>query len=155
MTILVDSTSSPSYHWLLRYNSTETDWDFIGGAPGFDEVTADQTTSSTSYTDLSTTGPSFALPVAGDYDIAIGFSRGATDNAADQIFMSYAIGGTAAVDADAVMGSGQTARFSPMRVRRKTGLTAVTLTAKYRSVAAAAESFANRWISVTPKRLTP
>ena len=154
-TILVDSTSSPTWAWRLRYNSTSTDWDFIGGSSIYDEVTTDQSTSSVTYTALGTAGPSVAIPIAGDYFVEIGFRHGATGNT-DYVFMSYDIGGTGAVDADAVRGwCAANNQDSFSRTRKKTGLTAVTLTAKYKVNSAVSISFADRWMRVTPIKLNP
>lgn len=149
--VLVDSTTAPTYSWLLRYVAAKASnkWIFIGGAPGYAEVDTSETTASTTYAPLATAGPSFTLPVSGDYIIDTGFR--AEISVAGQIFMSYDIGATAAVDADAV-GDQQdaTARaYERVRANKKTGLTAVALVSKYR-VSTGTGTFENRWIRVTP-----
>lgn len=155
-TILTDSVSAPTWAWLLRYNATSTKWDFLGGAPIYAEVVTSEATASITYAALATAGPNIALPVAGDYIVEAGFAYVSVSSA--QVFMSYDIGGTGAVDADAVIGasasgSGLGGTASIMRVRKKTGLTAVTLTAKYRVDNAVSKAFQNRWIRVTPIRV--
>lgn len=158
-TILVDSTSSPTYAWRFRYNATSTDWDFIGGAPGFAEVTTNETTSSATYAALATAGPSFALPVAGDYLVSIGFLQNVSGGTRGTDRMSYDIGGTGAVDADAAtslgVDSNSDGNQSVMRTRKKTGLTAVTLTAKYKTSSGVSHGFESRWIQVIPIKLNP
>lgn len=151
--ILVDSATAPTYAWHLRYIAAKATnkWQFVGGAPLLAEVTASETTTSTSFVALTTGGPSIPLPVAGDYFVEVGFTGG-NDAGGRGAAMSYDIGGTGAVDADMATSGYDTNVFpSVSRVRKKAGLTAVTLTAKYRvanSVGTA--TFSNRWMRVTP-----
>ena len=158
-TILVDSTSAPTYAWRLRYNSTLTKWEFVGGRPAFAEVVTSETTASTTYAALATAGPSIVLPVAGAYMVEIGgFLQDADGAVSVACSMSYDIGGTGAVDADRIHGEwagfagSLTIGSNHSRARVKTGLTAVTLTAKYK-VSAGTGTFAERWMSVTPVTL--
>jgi len=155
-TILVDSTTAPTYSWLLRYNSTLAKWEFIGGRPAFAEVATSETTSSATYTALATAGPSIVLPVAGDYLVAIG-AKSQPSTTSTTARMSYDIGGTGAVDVDAYEASWGTAGDPPLVngtfQRVKTGLSAVTLTAKYRNSTATTATFAKRWMSVYPVKL--
>lgn len=144
--------------WLLRYRSSAPSiyrWEFVGGSVLYSEVTTEQNTSSTSYAALSTAGPSVTLPLPGDYDVDTGCRGHANTNAA-YVSMSYDIGSTAASDNDWVVANEPTgSNTSPktqMRRRRKTGLTAVTLTAKYKTSAGMA-AFSNRWMSVIPVRV--
>ena len=62
--------------WHFRYNAASSSthkWEFLGGAPIVaSEVFTDQTTSSTSFTDLTTVGPTLQLPIPGVYEIAFG-----------------------------------------------------------------------------------
>jgi hypothetical protein len=162
LAILVDSITVPTYQWFFRFNngSSNTDkWEFIGGIPAFAEVVAEETTSSSTYVNLSTTGPSIALPNAGVYDVEIGFEGSAhnSNGGSSTGVMSYAIGGTGASDNDSVQGGAAGAADSVdaghNRPRRKTGLTAVTLTAKYRS-SQGTPRFLNRWMRVTPVRIS-
>jgi hypothetical protein len=72
------------------------------------------------------------------------------------LYMSYAIGGTAAADADAVrkqqVGAGYYGEPTS-RMRRKTGLAAGTLLrAKYK-VGNVSAAFENRWMRVRPVRI--
>lgn len=158
--ILVDSTTNPTYAWRFRFNSTSGKWDFIGGPPIFAEVTAEETTTSVTYTALTTAGPSITLPVAGDYLVQIGCATNSVSGFGHHSRMSYDIGATAAVDADSCYGrnvnsgTGYENMFSVSRLRKKTGLSAVTLTAKYRSSSASVTArFAERWMSVLPIRV--
>lgn len=152
--LLVDSMSAPTYQWLLQYVSAKASnkWVFIGGSPGTSEVTTDEGTTSDTYAALATAGPTFAIPVAGDYLVTVG---GQSYNGTSGIagVMSYDIGGTGAVDADAWYGNeiGNGNGGDATRTRKKSGLTAVTLTAKYkRRSASGTTQFKNRWMSVIP-----
>jgi hypothetical protein len=154
--IAVDSLTLPTYQWQFRWHSGSSNadkWEFIGGAAAFAEVTTSETTASTTYAALATAGPTFTIPRAGVYTVEIGFRR--SDTNGGTVFMSYDIGGTGAVDADSAQftgSGGQNASVS--RAREKSGLAAsTTLTAKYR-VSANTDSFADRWMRVTPKRVS-
>jgi len=151
--ILVDSVTLPTYQWMFRWNagSSNTDkWEFAGGTKAYAEITASESTASTTYVALTTAGPSFALPRAGVYLVEIGVY--AAGSVVAIVAMSYDIGATGAVDTDSVQAN-NTASTSAARTRLKTGLTAVTLTAKYR-VSTGTGTFANRWIAVTPVRVS-
>lgn len=68
--VFVDSLTAPTYAWRLRYIAAKltNKWQFVGGTSAIASVTADETTASTVYADLVTVGPSFTIPVAGDYE---------------------------------------------------------------------------------------
>jgi hypothetical protein len=76
---LVDSTTTPTYQWTFRYNagsSSTFKWEFIGGAPAYAAVETAQTTASATPADLTTVGPSFTVPRAGDYLIRYNVDAG-------------------------------------------------------------------------------
>ena len=159
--ILVDSTSAPTYVWLLQWNATAAKWYFIGGTPAYAEVTTAESPGSTNtYVALTTAGPAITLAHAGDYFVDLGVTIAETGNQTLEGYMSYDIGGTGAIDADATSGVGGVANSfgaagqSYERRRKKTGLSAsTTLTAKYKS-ASTFTSFKNRWMAVTPISVT-
>jgi hypothetical protein len=151
---LADATNH--VRWLLQYDSATGKWEFNGGAPLYEEVAASASTASLTYAALAgSAGPAIALPLAGDYMVSQG-AQIYDATATAQVFMSYDIGGTGAVDADAVRhieGSGGNTNLEALsRMRRKAALTAVTLTSKYR-VTAGTGSFENRWRSGWPIRV--
>lgn len=151
--IFTDSLSAPTYRWHLRYNASSASslkWEFIGGTPITSEIATAESTGSTAYAALTTAGPSITLPLQGDYIVDLG---ALIDNGgqADTSKMSYDIGGTGAVDADSIQHRGAQAP-SVFRRQKKTGLTAVTLTAKYKT-SANTHTFSNRFMGVTPIRV--
>lgn len=122
--------------WHLRYCAAETTykWRYVGGAPLFAEVTTTETTTSASYTDMTTTGPSLTVPLAGDYIVIIAANMYQTTGGLG--YMSYAIGGTAASDAESIAESSLATGIYGTHTRRKTGLAAGTaLVAKYKTTA--------------------
>jgi len=152
--ILVDSTSAPTYAWFLEYSTTAAKWIFIGGSPAIAEVTTPESTTSTTYTALTTAGPSFTVPRAGDYYVTIGALMTAPGNIG--AYMSYDIGGTGAVDADRVEVDAPSAsgRASVSRTRMKSGLAASTaLVAKYKTTSGT-PTFENRFMTVVPRTVT-
>lgn len=147
-------------NWTMRYNSGggTYKWEYLGGAPMFAEDTAPGTASSTTYTDLG--GPGITLPRPGDWDVEIGFRgfQGITGNPKTW-HMSYSIGGSAATDADCATvgadGGEVSTGSSAARLRRKTGLTAVTLAAKFRKESGSSDGhITNAWIRATPVRIS-
>lgn len=127
--------------WHLRYNAASASpykWEVVGGSElsASVQTTAGELTTSTTYADITTPGPSIALPLAGDYDVTIAFTF--YHSASGSGFMSFAIGGAAAVDTDAAAGTVLTSPgiqiLRVMRKVRKTAIGAVTLTAKYRTL---------------------
>lgn len=151
---LADAAAGRLWHLRYRRNGSPTyPWEVLSASPLIAEVVTSETTTSTSYTDLATDGPTITLPLAGDYDVTI--SAQSNQSAADFAVMSYAIGATAADDADQVQASYNSAneRQHNTRTRPKTGLPAGDLTAKYRVGTAGTATFAYRTISATPVRV--
>lgn len=155
--ILVDSTSAPTYSWLLQYVSSASKWVYLGGASLFNEVLTGQTQANSGYGDLATVGPTVTVPRAGDYFVEIGATaQGTGVNVSGE--MSYQVGATAPVDSDGVVyvvpsgGTNTNLQVSGERTTKKTGLAASTaITAKYRNTSAGNSiSWANRWMRVTP-----
>jgi len=145
--------------WRLRYRAASASaykWEFVGGSPLYALRTPPGNVTSGTYTDLTEAAnqPTLTLPLAGDYDVQIGMDAGNT--AVDQeVFMSYTIGGSGASDNDVCKFFGPTAsgkRIGVSSRRRKTGLGAVVLTAKYR-VGAGTGVVENRYIQATPVRV--
>lgn len=153
---LADSTNGVV--WPLKYRSASAStykWECVGGPPLYAEVQTAESTSSTSYTNLATTGPSITVPLEGDYVVSTGCAV-ANGGAVLGAFMSYAIGASAAADADGCFAQVATPGFdtSVSRARLKTGLAASTaLVAKYKNSGAAAIQYTYRWMRVEPRRV--
>lgn len=146
--------------WTFRYwagSPSAYKWEFIGGTSLFSEVVTSESTTSTTYANLTTTGPSITVPLAGDYQVEIAASN--YNNGVNSNLMSYSIGGTAASDSDAWKIDFATANKAQVgaRSRLKTGLAAATaLVAKYRvsgGAGAYGDVSGNRIMRVTPVRV--
>jgi hypothetical protein len=141
--------------WELLYDGEGTrPWKKIGGPPLFNEVATQETIKSATYANLATEGPSVKVPLLGDYDVAIGAGIGSFSPSVE-INMSYAIGGTAAVDADCLkVFPGPNGCFvEAKRVRRKASIAKnTTLLSKYK-ISGGEGSFYFRWMSVDPIRV--
>lgn len=155
--VLVDVTQRILWH--LRYNASggTYKWEAVGAQiPLFSEIATLESTTGVVYDNMTTFGPSFTLPLPGDYDIEIGglgnFAGAGT------ALMSYVIGATAADDADSikvgVAGAGSPVGNSGFsRPRRKAGLGAVAITAKYKNSGSSA-SMEKRWLRAWPIRVS-
>lgn len=146
--------------WHLRYNAASASshkWEFLGGSELVGFTLAEESRANAAYGDLSggATGPSVALPLAGDYDITIGARSYCVTNGA-QGYMSYATA-SAAADADGfdvyALTGGVGTIPNHLTTRRKTGLTAVTITAKYK-VSTGTAYFSNRVLRARPVRVS-
>jgi hypothetical protein len=156
--LYTDSLTVPTYVWRLRYIAAATTyrWYYVGGPPVAVSIATAEATTSTTYAALTTPGPTFTTPLAGDWDVGPEFTfQGAAG--ASRIAMSFDIGGTGAVDANASMhASSMTAKLerSPRRVTRITGVAASTaLTSKYKSTDATSMTCSDRMITVQPFRV--
>lgn len=157
MRVIYD-TGTAGVRWDLVYDISDGStypWLYVGGPPLHAEVATEQSTTSTSYAALSTAGPAVTLPLAGDYDVAGGaYLNNDTDTNGAR--MSFDIGASTATDADSFayqFGTGATIVASMAREVRKTALTAVALTCKYKALVGGTAKFGSRWISATPVRV--
>jgi hypothetical protein len=152
--VLVDSLTNPTYSWRFRYNAQSTStwkWEFVGGTSLFSEVQASESTSSASFTNLTTVGPSVVIPRAGAYDIDWAANVG--NSGTNYSIMAIGGAGIGINDADGlrwVVGvAGGDTSIATMRLR---ALTAGTLTAQYR-VTAGTGTWAMRQLRVWPRRV--
>lgn len=151
-----NATGNGGVSWHLKYEASSGKWYCIGGPPMIAEVAAEESMTGTAYVALTTAGPTLTTPLAGDYIVAIGAAM-YTPGINSYMYMSFAVGATAASDADAVesrgTGTGNLPQIAGTRTRSKTGLAAGTaLAARYRaSVTGMAAK--NRWMTLLPVRL--
>jgi hypothetical protein len=152
-----DTMATVGAVWHLRYRAASASaykWEVVGASPMQVGVDASETTTSTSYAALATAGPAITLPLAGDYLVSVAArTYGTTQNGSG--YMSYDKGATGALDIDGfgwdneiVNGSSDYRYVS----RKQSGLSAVTLTAKYRT-SAGTSYFYRRSLTITPIRV--
>lgn len=140
--------------WRFRYRgSGASPWAFVGGPAVVNEVEDQEATTSTSYDDLATDGPTITVALPGDYDVTITALQ-LSDTANRNQFASYAIGSTAASDDDAAYGVSTTnVGFTLIsQTRRKTLEAGTVLLAKYK-VSADEGTFERRRLAITPVRV--
>ena len=161
--VIYQADATNGINWHLRYRAGSASaykWEFLGGPPLLAYVAALDTSTGINgaYGALTNAGPSIALPRAGDYIVEIGCSFG-SDVTGTFAYMSYDIGATGAVDADSISTGGNWVSGTNVyqvgsRAALKTGLSAVTLTAKYKRSAGNTVGFEARWMRVEPVRLS-
>jgi hypothetical protein len=138
--------------WAFKYRAGSAStykWEFIGGRSLRNEVATDQSTGSTTYTDLATNGPDVTTPLAGDYRLRWGFYG--YSNGAVSLFMS-----PASSDNISAVWSPTTnlVASSPMMTVDRLAVAANTLyRAKYRSSNGVLCNFQQRWIELEPVRV--
>ncbi len=157
--ILVDSTTNPSYQWMFRYNagsSSSFKWEFIGGSPAYSEVLALETTTSSTYTDLATVGPSFTIPRSGDYIYVMRF-QGYNNTANAYAIAGVKLGAAATNDDNSAVLTSATAgaQMSPMVTRKITGASASDLwKVQYMALGGGTANFLRRVLEVIPVRVS-
>lgn len=132
-------------------------WHVTGPAVS-SEVDANESTTSTTYAPLGTAGPSITPARAGVYIIDIGSNSNDTGSNTSNNYHSFDIGGSGAVDADAIHSAtsagGTVANAANMRRRIKTLSGAGTsLVSKYKVPGGTTLFWQNRWMAVTPIRM--
>lgn len=144
--------------WQLLYDGVGTrPWKVIGGSALVAVVDTAQARTTTGYGDLTTVGPDITVPLLGDYDVQVGCFV-FTTTAGDASFMSYDVGGTTAVDADAARQQDNDTSFTGKSIvselRRKTSVAASSLIrSKYKPQNTDGATWSNRWLSVMPVRV--
>ena len=152
--ILVDSTTNPTYQWRFRYNagsSSTYKWEYVGGSAASNFIGTTESSSAASWVDLTTVGPQFTVPHAGDYLIQIDC---AVQGASGWVHVGATVGGsTGQPEATAYNASGQ---FSSLAAsRRVTGIAASTLVKmQYHSNGVAGVGYLFRSLNITPVRVS-
>jgi len=161
-TVLVDSTTNPTWQWRFRYNTGSTSpykWEFVGGTPPWNRVVSQEGTNSASYVDLATVGPQLTLPCNGDYMISWGCAGQAQTGYAARMGIKF--GAAATTNADSIYvyqtTPGGVVESYASVTRRYSALTAGTvLKAQYHNNGGGTllAYFTDRWLSVTPVRVS-
>lgn len=144
--------ASASIEWRFCYDAASSYWKFVGGGPLISETDTFEATSSATYVNLATVGPSVSVPFLGDYIVTFGAETFAGANAA--AWMSVDVGAGAADGDGAVLqqSSAVTSVASVARARTKTVAAGTSIVCKYRSSSGSA-SFLNRFLNVLPLRV--
>jgi hypothetical protein len=153
----IDATNGINWHLRYRAGSASAyKWEFVGGPPLTAQVEAQESTSSGGYTNLTTPGPLFSLPRAGDYIIESGFQAigGGGGNWSTAIVVYGGVIPTVG-DADEYVVSGNSGiEGAGSRLLRKTGLGAVEARMIYRIGGGGTSTFRKRWLSAIPVRVS-
>lgn len=150
LALIVDSTSAPTYSWMFRYDSGisgNNKWQCIGGAPKRAYVGTDQASSSTSYTDLATVGPSVTVPSPGVYQVVYGCALRNSAVNGTRMAMKF---GASAVTEDGLIYS-DVAAYRSLASTSQESIAAgnLLIKAQYR-VDAGDGNWQKRWITVVP-----
>jgi hypothetical protein len=167
MFILTDSGAAPTYIWRFQYNGsngTGYKWEFVGGSsPKIEIANAGEATSSGSYVDLTTVGPSFTVPRAGIYEISFSFNWwGANCPGGACVKLGAA---AAAVTEGASSGAGESgagagnnitssSRLGTSKTFTRTLAASDVLKMQYRATAGLNTTFSDRVLLVKPVRVT-
>lgn len=109
-----------------------------------DTIDTSESTNSTTYTNLATTGPTLTNLPRGQYLIAFGTLADVDTATGNSARMALAVGAAAAADVDRCQSTGGS---SVTRIVAKSLTDVTTITAKYRSTDAGTNAFfSNRWM---------
>lgn len=146
-------------NWHLRYNAASGSaykWEFAGGAELYSFIQTEEATSSTTYTNLATIGPTVTSPLAGEYmcEIFAHVYRPSTSgNAAGIMFNSSAAGPIGGVEDALAQIFASNASHTLTRKFKKTLTAGQAMVLKYVTGTAAATNFYNRSASIRPIRV--
>lgn len=148
---------STSVRWHFEYDENNARWMKVGGPPLYVEETAQVDTVSTGYADLG--GPSATAPLDGSYLIQHGAEAWNNGGAGSlgTIYMSYNIGATGAVDADAARNRplNGAEEITLFRKTRKTLAATDAIAARYKTNSGSIRDFfRNRHVSIDPEYVT-
>lgn len=152
------AASGSGVYWFFQYDSSQATykWVFMGGAPLSHEILTDESTTSITYVDLATVGPTLTLPRAGDYKVEFGAQL---NNASAGTGTVAAIkrGAAATSDNDAIVHTlPTTANLVTTNARAivLTGMAASDVVKmQYKSGGATAAHALRRWMMITPIRV--
>lgn len=148
----VDGTNGIQWH--LRYHLSSTKWRVLGGPPMYSEIATSETTTSSSYADLSTVGPSLVAPLAGVYDIGGGAAVFGNSTGGDT-YMAAKLGSASTADTETLShggvggGASGDGAAGPMA---RTLAASDTVKAQYKAASGTA-TFANRRLTLGPRRI--
>jgi len=148
--------SSNGIYWWFQYDSSQATnkWVSMGGQPMISEVATSETTTSTSYVDLTTVGPSITVPRAGDYLVTFG-SAMFTNTSATNAIAAVKRGAAATSDNDAIAHTSAAASHQAdvSRSLRVNGLSASDVLKVQYKGDTATKTFLRRWLHVEPIRV--
>jgi hypothetical protein len=154
---LADPTNGVVWRFKYRAASAATSkWECIGGSPLSVTIDTAETVATTTFSGLTTDGPTITVPLPGDYDVdleANTFAPAAVAGAVGQ--MGFGVAAAAPLPADTAMASIPTvnAPFDIKRSRRKTALAASTVLRCLYAASAGSATFRYRRMCVTPVRV--
>ena len=147
--------------WHLRYRAASSSaykWEFVGGGAVYGVAgtgATDETTTSVTFTDLATVGPSVTVALAGHYEMEFDLEAFRCDGGAGtDAYISFSRGSTAADNANRISnGAGQLSPGSAHRLW--TGLTANdVIRAKYAVSSSTGRFRGKRTMFITPIRVS-
>jgi hypothetical protein len=135
-------------YWHLKHKTSVSKWVKIGGPPLYAEVETSELTTSTSYADLATAGPSLTAPLAGDYTVGWVF-----DTSNSSTFFCRAtpkIGSAAGSDADSAISEGEPDDLNTVTGFRKKTLAASDVVKLQYRVENGTGTFVRRRLTIDP-----
>jgi hypothetical protein len=152
----VDRGDGTNGYWHLRYNSTSTYWDFLGGPRLFVKDTGTQPRNTASPTYQTTGSPSINAPLAGDYEITLGdeVTTNATNTGNDTRLGLFIAGTQAGQEAIDVIAGATGLGATTSNTNRVTGITASqAIAVRYKSASSLSANFYNMYVWVSPVRV--
>lgn len=153
---VADSTNGVEWHFKYRSGSASSlKWEFVGGGQMRSEILTAESTTSTTYVDLATVGPSLTIPFNGDYEIVIVTQCG-NATATDLSAATAKLGTAATSDNDGTAHTSATAsaQGTPSRTMVRAGLTAgAVIKMQYRSGGGGSATFQRRGLFIRPVRV--
>lgn len=159
--IYYQASTASGVTWHLRYNAASSSsykWEYVGGSALRSEVETQEATTSTTYADLATVGPSITVPVAGDYDISAGAQLVMTNGSAQYIYVGLSLDNAATIlwsniYQDPVGANDVVSRRGIKTVTRNAGSNTGVIKMQYKITSSSIGTYYNRYIFATPVRV--
>lgn len=143
--------------WRFRYRQASAHaykWERVGGGFLSKTVSAAEGKTGGSYGNLATVGPTVTVPLPGEYVVLLGSDVGVNNTTNTYGAMSFDIGATPAVDADALKGNTFHSSSFMRRLVKTFAAAGTALVAKYKSFdGVTTVTWTHRMIAIRPVRV--
>jgi hypothetical protein len=151
-------TGISGIYWHFVYDSSEATykWKFVGGPPAMHIVTPGEATSSSSYVDLTTVGPTITLARAGEYNAYFGcgyFGSASTLSGAFGLKIGAAAVDTNSDEAGFIVPSAVNPQMPGMHQALFVAAASDVIKMQYKSPSTNSDTFSRRKLTIIPRRV--
>ena len=146
--VIYEADGTNSAYWHLKFKASSGKWVKVGGPPLYSRIDTSENTTSGSYTDLTTVGPSITVALAGNYRVGFGGVL-ASGGAGYGVYIAPKFGSAAVSSADEALHS-TGYHVALMRSIPSQALAASDLVKLQYKTGTGTASFYSRWLELDP-----